>query len=613
MALCSGLSVAQQISASVVEIRSASLSSVLQTQTHVVTLPHRWDKSFPRKDGTASYVLTMPALKTASQELALYIPRLGNQVNIYLQQNGQKQSLANFGRFSDRLYDAAKSPRWISLPRAMLQTDQAWELIIETSAQSGRYGGLSSVHYGEASRLRDMCERNFLWRQTTSMVIVVALGLLGILAAGLWWKQREISFALFGLTALLGMVRMSDRLIEDTFIPWPWWGGLMATAYAWHLLLMIRFSLQTAGVWNAALRRGFWLWMIATATAALLSFAMRWPWLWTATLLSLALPAVFTLIALLRRWKQAEYREAKLLAICGLFLIGVGLRDFLVVRLASGSELSFSYMPMALFAFVLTMAWIIIERYSRKVNDYLQLNATLEQRVVERDKQLKTTYEQLKSKDQEQAMLAERARIMRDIHDGVGAQLVGLVGMLRSGGRPTLELHEHAQAALDELRMAVDSLQPMEGSLATVLATLRYRLGPRLSASGIQIQWDVDELPKIDNLTPSAVLQVQRILLEAFTNVIRHSGASVVQVSARHLAADDQLPQRLSLCVDDDGKHLQKANMAQAELLQQSGQVGAGQGLSNMQWRAQAINAQLYLENSPLGGTRVRLEWPLPA
>ena len=266
-------------------------------------------------------------------------------------------------------------------------------------------------------------------------------------------------------------------------------------------------------------------------------------------------------------------------------------------------------MPVALFAFVLTMAWIIIERYSRQVQDYRELNTSLESRVAQRDLQLSESYKLLKVTDDEKATLAERARIMRDIHDGVGAQLVGLVSMLQTDEKRPEELREHAQHALDELRMAVDSLQPVEGSLSTVLATLRYRLQPRLKAAGIDVQWEVDELPKLDSLTPNAVLQVQRILLEAFTNVIRHSGASIVQVRAMHVIQEGGF-QRLSLCVDDNGKPATPTTLLASDFSSQAHpDIAAGHGQTNMRWRANSIGAELHIESSPLGGMRVRLEW----
>jgi signal transduction histidine kinase len=56
-------------------------------------------------------------------------------------------------------------------------------------------------------------------------------------------------------------------------------------------------------------------------------------------------------------------------------------------------------------------------------------------------------------------------------------------------------VEEHVKLALDEMRMAVDSLQPTHDDLPTVLATLRYRLQPRLDAAGIELVWNVAVMP----------------------------------------------------------------------------------------------------------------------
>jgi signal transduction histidine kinase len=193
---------------------------------------------------------------------------------------------------------------------------------------------------------------------------------------------------------------------------------------------------------------------------------------------------------------------------------------------------------------------------------------------------------------EEQAALQERQRIMRDIHDGVGAHLVGLLSMMKKGVAPSEALQEQAHAALDELRMAVDSLQPVNGDLTTVLATLRYRLQPRLEAAGLQVEWAVEALPEMRSLTPTTVLNVQRILLEAFTNVLKHAGASMVRVTARYV----DTPDRLELEVQDDGTGIPEARSRIS-----------GHGLGNMRARAQSISASISIEPAKPHGTCVKL------
>lgn len=192
-----------------------------------------------------------------------------------------------------------------------------------------------------------------------------------------------------------------------------------------------------------------------------------------------------------------------------------------------------------------------------------------------------------------QAVLAERERLMREIHDGVGAHLVGLLCLLGRPGADPLALQEHVKAALDEMRLVVDSLQPVQGDLVAVLAMLRYRLQPRLAAAGVRVRWDVSRLPPLPQLSPEAVLQVQRIVLEAVTNVLKHAGASEVVFQARFVAGG-----AVEITLADDGTGLPSS-------------LGGGRGLPNMRTRAASIGAAVSVCPGEGGGTRMLLRWPL--
>ncbi len=186
----------------------------------------------------------------------------------------------------------------------------------------------------------------------------------------------------------------------------------------------------------------------------------------------------------------------------------------------------------------------------------------------------------------ERTKLAERQRIMSDIHDTVGSQLVGVLALIRGGAEPKV-LEQHTADALQDLRLAVDAIQPVNGNLAAVLATLRHRLQPRLVAAGLQLVWRVDDLPRLENLNPVMIQQIQRIVMEAFSNVIQYAKASTVTVTAQHLSE----PPSIRICIADDGVGFD------AE------QAVKGHGLDNLKMRADAIGARLLIaRNEPRGG-----------
>ena len=555
-----------------------------------VTLPHRWERSFPREGGTAAYVLQLPQIAEREPH-ALFFSRIGNQAEILV----DGEPLARLGRLGDPSADYAKAPVWIDVPVSRLRRDGPTPLEIRVTMQANRWGGVSQVRFGPASELRPAYQSNYRWRQVASVVIVLALSLMGLMAGGLWWRQRDDLYGLLSLTALFGVVRMADRVLVQPPLPWPLWGAITASAFTVHLMLMARFALEAVEIRAAWVRAGFWVSVALGCVLATASFLLRQPHLWTAALAGMLVPGLAVLVGCSQRAWTTRSRQSILLCTAGFIVILTGLRDFLMVRLPESGVSNFSLLPHAVFVFVLFMGWIVVDRYSQQVVEYRKLNASLEQRVAAREAELNASYEKLARQSELEATLQERQRIMRDIHDGVGAHLVSLLNLIKRGDVHGETLQKEINVALDELRMAVDSLQPVDGDLATVLATLRYRLQPRLEAAGLKVEWDVEALPPVPGLTPQTVLQVQRVLLEAFTNVIRHARATTLTVWARSLVD----PPRLALEVRDDGVGFAAAA---AE--------GPGLGLRSMRSRSQAIGGHLSLQSEPGCGSRLRLELP---
>lgn len=467
------------------------------------------------------------------------------------------------------------------------------------TAQPVRWGGLAAPHFGPESKLRPLYRERYVWRQWGAVAVVFALALTGVIAVGLWHLNREPVYGYFALCAPFGILRYGDRLWDAPPLGWPLWGGIVAFSLTVHMLLIVRFSLALVGRDDAFVQRGFWTILAAEAALVLGAYGGGLPWCWTAGLALLFVPAFWAYIVAAREALVARHAEAVALCLASFIPIGAGLYDFLEIRVSTESVGRSSYLPVATMLFVLLMGWLILSRYARQVHAYEGLRNSLDEKVRQREEELKVSYALLQQEHAQHAALLERQRIMRDIHDGVGSQLVGLLSLIGKGPVNRAQLREHANAALDELRMAVDAMQPVGGDLATVLATLRYRLQPRLAATGIQVDWKVEELPTLESLTPHMVLQIQRILLEAFTNVLRHAQATKVRVSALHQPESADNPPLLVLEIADNGVGFKSSVQA------------GGQGLANMRARAQAIGALLEIRGVTGQGTFVRIALPL--
>jgi signal transduction histidine kinase len=236
-----------------------------------------------------------------------------------------------------------------------------------------------------------------------------------------------------------------------------------------------------------------------------------------------------------------------------------------------------------------------IEKYrriSRALAESQRLNALLEERVREKQRELERQFETVQRLAREAAVAEERRRIMADMHDGVGASLISTLSLVEHGEASNAEVAAALRECIDDLRLAIDSLEPAEGDLAPVLGGLRYRLEPRLKAAGITLDWQMHDLPTLACLTPRNVLHVLRILQEAFTNVLKHAQATRIRVAT---AVDAS---RVSIEVADDGRGFD------------GGTSGRGYGLDNMRNRAKAIGADLRVVPSA-EGTTLSLSLPI--
>jgi hypothetical protein len=182
---------------------------------------------------------------------------------------------------------------------------------------------------------------------------------------------------------------------------------------------------------------------------------------------------------------------------------------------------------------------------------------------------------------------------MADMHDGVGASLLGVLAMIRARAAwPQIEQRVHE--AMLELRLAIDSLEPVDGDLGVVLGNVRHRMRETIADSGVHLLWQVGEVPTVDYLTPRAILAIQRIVLEALTNALRHARAGTIAVRTEVDAPGG----RLRILVQDDGTGFDPAT------------VRRGRGLDSVCNRARGVGATVDFASGG-GGTCVTLALPL--
>ena len=199
----------------------------------------------------------------------------------------------------------------------------------------------------------------------------------------------------------------------------------------------------------------------------------------------------------------------------------------------------------------------------------------------------------------QQAVEQERQRIAADLHDDLGAKLLTLSQL--DGPPGTAHL---AREALNDMRQSVRGMAGQPVPADHVLADWRAEGVARLQSAGLQVQWRANDPPDGCVWSPRLHLQLTRLLREALTNVIRHSGARHCHVTIEALA------HRVTLAVEDDGRGWPPAAFPGAA---DTVPPGAGLGLPGMERRARKLGGQHRFDTAALGGARVWVQVPLEA
>ncbi len=206
------------------------------------------------------------------------------------------------------------------------------------------------------------------------------------------------------------------------------------------------------------------------------------------------------------------------------------------------------------------------------------------------------------------AVLEERTRLAREIHDTLAQQLTGIVLELEaadtllnrgSEGRAQSSVEkarELARAALQEARRSVWNLRPAPLSATGLVAAIGHEVEAWEERTGIPARFKARAVPQHPSLSPKAEVALLRIGQEALSNAARHGHPEHVDVELRAHR------QELVLSVSDDGVGFDPAASAPREDCF---------GLDGMAERARNAGGTLTVVSSPGRGTTITTRLPL--
>lgn len=456
------------------------------------------------------------------------------------------------------------------------------------------YTDIFPPQIGEFEAMRSFAARRLWALNDFPRYSAGLLGLLGLLATVMVFRSDDWRFAAW-LSALCGAFVANYLYGVELAPPFDGWGRMLA-------FFAINMFIPTAllcfiDAWTRRPQRGLipfvlGIYLAAVGYIAWRIYATPMPggfdvpaivWIWI-----LAGSSIATLARLV--WHFACVPEDRLIESALMSVLAVATLLDALCNLFPEWQLREGYLINAAPFLMLAMLTAFLARNFRLFQSQAALTTLLQAKIEQREAELVVAHVREQDFVRQQAHDAERRRIMQDIHDGLGSQLMSMMLSARLGEAEPAQVAEGLQAVIDEMRLMVDSMDSVGESLEAALATFRARMQPRVAAAGVQFKWNQAQGFALPDYGPREVLQLFRILQEAVTNALKHSGADrlVVEVGPEGEGAGEVV---VRIC--DNGKG--------------SAASGVGRGLTNMARRAEAIGASFSLSSTRGEGTQVCL------
>lgn len=560
-----------------------------------LTLPDDWSRSHPGFEGSVWYRSTfdLPAGTPPNELLALYIERACSNVEVHL--NGVR--IFSAGRMTEPVTRNCHYPQLITLPAALMRAQgnlldlQVYGHALQRVASRQRAGGLSILKIGPQSVLAGEYAQRLFWNVQAVEIASVVLVVLGaVMLALAWLNRRETYLAYFGFLALAWGAVSARLWLRDL----PWDTGvsefLFCTGFAPTTGLGVQFILSYGHVklrWVDNLLALQWALVPATLLLAGPNHLFVAANVWYALLAA----EVFGAAVLYLR--ASWYGDRRGFWTMAVLMCTVG--TMVLVELAVQQEL-LALPRVQLLQFAVPLLFIgvasrLLQMFARALKDAEASRTSLESRVQEVTAEIERNFAQLAELRVEQVTEKERKRIAGDLHDDLGAKLLTIVHTSESERISTL-----AREALEEMRLSVRGLTGKPMRLADALADWRAETVLRLGQANIEADWR-SPAEEIEHLLPArGFVQTTRILREAVSNIIKHSGASHCKV--RCAISERQF----GLTVQDNGKGIP---------MELDGKLDRGHGMSSMKHRAKQMQGQCLVESGPGYGTVIRLTLPL--
>lgn len=573
-----------QLNDAALQITDSTIPPIAGEWRHV-TLPDEWPMARYQTSDNGWYRFDIPLSQAPTENWGVFVPRLNMNGAVYI----NDIYVGDSGQFSEPMARNWNRPLYFTIPFSHLKSGSN-TLYIRLKSYPG-YGLLNPITVGPDASLRPHYETHALIQNDLNSALVVSTLFAGLFILGIWQRRRTDSMYLwYALMALFWTLYTSNNVIRNIPISVKTWDWLIYSCIAWWTVTLAIFAHRTAHISRPKLELGFLIWAVLSTLAYALTdlkFISQTTVIWQVGSLVIGFIVVWELLT-----ESRGRRYVKWLGISMALVLLTGIHDWLIQSGFIPHWLPYTnhILPYSAPLLIFYIGWNLIGRFIKALNETESLNVTLEARVSAAQDELQKNFAERHELEVNQAALMERERIYRDLHDDVGAKLLGLaISAERSNHGKEADL---ARSALQDLRDVVSRSAHATTPLNDLLADLRVETEQRIKATSLRLTWPLPEHESELIISAEAALNISRILRESITNILRHADAQHINVST--MIYHDTL----ILEVVDDGKGFEHDTVKQHR------------GMTGMQARAAVLSASLAWTLVTPHGCRMTLRIP---
>ncbi|WP_258101313.1 tetratricopeptide repeat-containing sensor histidine kinase [Marinoscillum pacificum] len=271
-------------------------------------------------------------------------------------------------------------------------------------------------------------------------------------------------------------------------------------------------------------------------------------------------------------------------------------REQQIIKLKNEKLIQQVIVIIAVVVLIALLILLIVYRQKMKATKLVVEQSKELNKVKTRELKQENELKQIKARIEGQEK--ERLRIAKELHDSIAGNLAGIkLGLSRisenySDDQAIAQIKSNIDQTYNEVRSISTNLSPLKTSDFTFLEMVKRYVEGMSHLHGFELVFDDNTTSDLLSLTDELKLELYRVFQELINNIVKHSNATLVEISINEL--EDQL----NVIIEDDGCGFDES------------QITEGMGLKNIASRVAILKGEFHIDSKPGRGTITNIDIP---